>query len=157
MRLALYQPDIPPNVGTMLRLSACLGLEVDIIEPCGFPFNDRSLQRAGMDYMGKVTLDRHDSWEAFLAIRRRNAPSDGRLILLTTKSDLAYTDMGFLATDTLLVGQESSGVPDSVRREVNEAVSIPMVDGVRSLNVAVAAAMVIGEALRQTGLMPDRD
>ena len=148
MRLALYQPDIAQNVGTILRLGACLGVAVDIIEPCGFPFGDASLKRAGLDYLDHADSLRHQSWEAFLA----SNPS--RIVLLTTKAERAYTDFSFAASDTLLVGRESAGVPAAVAARADARLKIPLRPGLRSLNVAVAAAMVLGEALRQTKQFP---
>ena len=145
MRLALFEPDIPQNCGAMLRLAACLGVAVDIIEPCGFHLTDKRLRRAGLDYLERVEISRHSSWQAFTAAHRT------RLILLTTKGDLAYTDFRFRADDTLLVGQESAGVPPAVHAAAQARVLIPLQPGLRSLNVAQAAAMVLGEALRQTG------
>lgn len=145
MRLALYQPDIPQNTGTLMRLCACLGTGLDIIEPCGFPLSDKSLKRAGMDYIDSLDLTRHASWDAFRAQKR------GRLILMTTKTDVSFLDFRFDAGDTLLAGRESAGVPDDVRDACDAAVTIPMAAGLRSLNVAVASALVLGEALRQTG------
>jgi tRNA (cytidine/uridine-2'-O-)-methyltransferase len=150
MRLALYQPDIPPNTGTILRLGACLGVPVDIIEPCGFPFSDKALRRAGMDYLDQVAMTRHLSWEDFLAAQR----GLGRIVLLTTHAQQSYADFAFGPDDVLLLGRESAGVPDTVHRSVDASVRIPMAPCVRSLNVAIAAAMVLGEALRQTGQLP---
>ena len=148
MRIALYQPDIPQNVGAMLRLAACLGVAVDVIEPCGFPFSDKGLRRAGMDYMERAEIVRHDSWAAFEALPR------GRLVLLTTRAGLAYTGFSFGADDTLLLGRESAGVPDDVHDAVDARLVVPMAAGARSLNVVTAAAMVLGEALRQTAGFP---
>lgn len=145
MRLALYQPDIAPNVGSMLRLAACLGVAVDLIEPCGFPVDDRRLRRAGMDYMDHARLTRHDSWDAF---RRGRAP--GRLVLLTTSGETLFPDVAFRADDVLMVGRESAGVPDDVRAAADLRLRLPMRPGLRSFNVALAAAMVLTEALRQT-------
>ncbi|NKB48110.1 MAG: tRNA methyltransferase [Alphaproteobacteria bacterium] len=150
MRLALYQPDIPQNTGTMLRLAACLGIAVDFIEPAGFVMTDKHLRRAGMDYLNHTDLVRHNSWQSYID---RPEPH-GRLILLTTRATIDYVDFNFSADDTLMVGRESDGVPDDVRQFVDEAVRIPMVPEMRSLNVAVAAAMVLGEALRQTEQLP---
>jgi tRNA (cytidine/uridine-2'-O-)-methyltransferase len=150
MRLALYEPDIPQNTGTMLRLAACLGLGVDIIEPCGFVLSDARLRRAGMDYLEAVEMTRHESWAAFRAARA----AGGRLVLLTTRARVRYTDFAFAAGDTLLLGRESAGVPDSVHAGVDAGIRIPLRPGQRSLNVALAAAMVAGEALRQTGGFP---
>ena len=144
LRLALYQPDIPQNAGSLMRLCACLGVAMDIIEPCGFLLSDRNFRRAGMDYRAGVDLTRHDSWETFRANR------SGRLLLLTTKAARPYTDFGFVPGDTLLLGRESAGVPEAVHNQVEARLLIPMRPGMRSLNVAQAAAMVLGEALRQT-------
>jgi len=145
MRLTLYQPDIPQNLGTLIRLGACLDVPIDIVEPCGFPFGDRSLKRAAMDYAAAASITRHSSWGAFCGARQ-----GARLVLLTTKSPIPYQDFVFEPDDCLLVGSESSGVPDTVHAEADHRVCIPMKPGLRSLNVAVAAAMVVGEALRQT-------
>jgi len=146
LRLALYQPDIPQNAGSMMRLCACLGVALDVIEPCGFLLTDRNFRRAGMDYRGEVV--RHDGWDAF----RPRLP--GRLLLLTTRAALPYTSFAFEASDTLMVGRESAGVPDQVHDAADARLLIPMRPGMRSLNVAQAAAMVLGEALRQTRLFP---
>ena len=151
MRLALYQPDIPQNTGTMLRLAACLGIAVDLIEPAGFVMTDKHLRRAGMDYLDHTTLVRHRSWQAYIGQREER----GRLVLLTTRASDNYTDFRYAADDTLMVGRESDGVPDAVREYVDAAVRVPMVRQMRSLNVAVTAAMVLGEALRQTNQLPD--
>jgi tRNA (cytidine/uridine-2'-O-)-methyltransferase len=149
MRLALYQPDIAPNAGAMLRLCACLGVAADIIEPCGFVWSDAKLKRAGMDYLDQVALCRHASWDAYRAAR-----GTGRLVLLTTKGDVALPAFRFRADDTLMVGRESAGVPDEVHKAADARLVIPMAPGARSLNVALAAAMALGEALRQTGQWP---
>ena len=151
MRLALYQPDIPQNTGAMLRLAACMGIGVDILEPCGFLLDDRRLRRSGMDYLDHVSVTRHSSWERFATERETN---HHRLLLLTTKGDTPYTGYRFETNDILLVGRESAGVPDDVHESADARLLIPMTEGVRSLNVALAAAMVLGEALRQTGLLP---
>lgn len=153
MRLALYHPDIPPNAGTILRLGACMGVAVDVIEPCGFPFSEKSFRRAAMDYLPSAEIVRHSSWRAFVAARRK---SGGRIVLLTTRAPLPYAEFTFRSDDTLLLGQESAGVPEDVRRDADAAITVPMVEGVRSLNVAVTAAMVLGEALRQTAQFPAR-
>ncbi len=153
MRLALFEPDIPQNAGAMLRLAACLGLPVDVIEPCGFVFADKRLRRAGMDYLDRAALRRHVSWPAFLAARDQGA---GRLVLLTTRAETPYVAFRFHADDVLLVGRESAGVPEAVHGAADARVHVPMAAGTRSLNVAVAAAMVLGEALRQTGGFPER-
>jgi tRNA (cytidine/uridine-2'-O-)-methyltransferase len=157
MRLALYQPDIPQNTGTILRLAACLDVAVDIIGPAGFDMSDRNLRRSGLDYLPHVCLTRHLSWERYLADLRSGAgpaPS-GRIVLLSSKATCAYTAFDFEPSDTLLLGRESAGVPDHVRDSADASVRIPIKPPLRSLNVAVAAAMVLGEALRQTGTWPD--
>ncbi|MBT5046922.1 MAG: tRNA (cytidine(34)-2'-O)-methyltransferase [Rhodospirillaceae bacterium] len=148
MRLALYQPDIPQNTGAILRLAACMGIAVDIIEPCGFLLDDRRLQRVGMDYLDHVAVTRHSSWDRF-AIER--TAHHGRLLLLTTKGTTPYVDYAFDPNDILMVGRESAGVPEEIHKAADARLLIPMAEGVRSLNVALAAAMVLGEALRQTG------
>lgn len=153
MHLALYQPDIPQNTGTILRLAACVGVSVDVIGPAGFDMSDKALRRAGLDYLEHVELVRHLSWEAFLA-RRLAGTSPPRLVLLSSKGDTAYTDFLFQADDILLAGRESAGVPDAVRTSADACLRIPIREGLRSLNIAVAAAMVLGEALRQTGGFP---
>lgn len=148
MRLALFQPDIAPNAGTLIRLGACLGVPVDIIEPCGFVLSDARFRRAGMDYLEMAAVTRHVSWEAF-----RGALS-GRLVLLTSKGSDPYTSFSFEPEDTLLLGRESAGVPDDVHASVDARLRIPLKPGLRSLNVAQAGAMVLGEALRQTKGFP---
>lgn len=148
MRVALFEPDIPQNTGTILRLAACMGLGADIIEPCGFVWSDRHLRRAGMDYLDRVDLTRHVSWEAYEAARQ------GRLVLLTTRGDCSHTDFAFDAGDSLLLGRESAGVPDFVHETADARLRIPMQETERALNVAMAAAMVVGEALRQTNQFP---
>ena len=152
MRLALYEPDIPQNAGSLMRLGACLGVGVDIIEPCGFLLTDRNFRRAGMDYLAHADIRRHESWAQF----RDNfsAKASGRLILLTTRGTTTYTDFAFAAEDTLMVGRESAGVPEHVHDAADARLVIPLLAGLRSLNVAQAAAMVLGEALRQTYLFP---
>ena len=146
--LALYQPDIPQNAGTLLRLSACLGIAAHVIEPTGFDMSDRSLKRAGLDYLEHVTLIRHRSWGEFEAWREANGR---RLVLLTTRGTTPYADFIFAPSDIIMVGRETSGVPETVHEAADARLLIPMVNGLRSLNVATAAAMVVGEALRQTG------
>jgi tRNA (cytidine/uridine-2'-O-)-methyltransferase len=145
MRLCLFQPEIPQNAGTLLRMAACLGLGVDIIEPCGFIISDRRLKRAGMDYMEHVDFKIHESYETY-----KHLPRKGRIVLLSTKSHTPYISFSFQTNDTLMVGRESDGVPLDIEHSVDASVLIPMKPGLRSLNVAVAASMVIGEALRQT-------
>ncbi len=154
MRLALYQPDIPQNAGAMLRMAACLAVGVDVIEPCGFVWSDRHLRRAGMDYMDRVALVRHTSWRAFLASRGGAA---GRLVLLTTAGVTAHTAIAFQPGDTLIVGRESAGAPGEVHDAADARILVPMAAGSRSLNVALAAAIVLGEALRQTGGFPGQE
>ena len=149
MRLAVYQPDMPPNLGTLLRTGACLGVPVDVIEPCGFPFSERNFRRAALDYLRSAVIAHHRSWETF---QRERAP--GRLVLLTTQGDAAYCDFRFRADDILLAGQEGSGVPPEVHAAADARVTIPLLPGTRSLNVAIAAAMVLGEAMRQTSGFP---
>ena len=154
MRLALYQPDIPQNTGAMLRLAARFGVAADLIEPCGFVWSDRRLRRAGMDYLDGVALTRHESWDAFQTARS-TAASRGRLLLLTTSGSTSYAEFAFRPGDTLLVGRETAGVPDEVHTAADARLMIPMRAGVRSLNVALAAAIVLAEALRQTGALPN--
>lgn len=149
MELALYQPDIAPNVGTLLRLGACTGVSVNIIEPCGFPFGAKDLKRAVMDYAKFAVVQRHSTWEQFT-----KAKEGQRLILLTTKTNLPYTEFEFMKNDILLLGRESAGVPESIHKTVDARLTIPMQPGMRSVNVAVAASMVVGEALRQTADFP---
>ena len=148
MRIALYEPDIPQNTGTILRLCACLGIEADIIEPAGFPVTDRAFRRAGMDYLNAVSITRHRSWQSFAAWRRGQ---DRRLLLFTTAASISYLDYRYRADDILLFGRESAGVPAEVHAAADARLTIPMRPGLRSLNVAVAAAMAAGEALRQSG------
>ena len=155
LRLCLYQPDIPQNAGSLMRLCACLGVAMDVIEPCGFLFSDRNLRRAGMDYRAGVELTRHSSWQAFRV--GRTAREGGRLILLTTKAVEPYASFVFRPGDTILVGRESAGVPDEVHAAADARLIIPMRPGMRSLNMAQAAAMVLGEALRQTDAFPKRE
>ena len=151
MRLALFEPDIPQNAGALMRLGAALGVAVDVIEPCGFLFSDAGLKRAGMDYLPHTEIVRHESWAAFSAAR---ADRTGRLVLLTTKAATAYTAFAFAADDVLLLGRESAGVPDFVHEAADARLRIPMRAGMRSLNVAQAGAMVLGEALRQVHGFP---
>ena len=146
MRLALFQPDIPQNTGTLLRTAMCLSIAVDIIEPCGFIFSDRRLKRAGMSYLNDADITRHASWEVFreFVLERKN-----RLVLLSTKSNTVYTDFSYQENDIIMVGRESAGVPDDVFNAVDNRLRIGMAENARSLNVAIAAAMVLGEGLRQ--------
>jgi tRNA (cytidine/uridine-2'-O-)-methyltransferase len=151
MGIALYEPDIPQNTGTILRLAACLGLAAHIIEPAGFPVSDRAFRRAGMDYLDQVSLRRHASFAEFAAWREQ---AGVRLILFTTEGPTCYLDHAFRENDLLLFGRESAGVPEAVHRAAQARLVIPMRPGLRSLNVAMAAAMAVGEALRQTGGFP---
>ncbi len=150
-RLALFQPDIPQNTGTILRLCACLGVPADIIEPAGFDVSDRNLRRAGMDYIERANICRHVSWNAFEEWRRSNGH---RLVLATTKGAMPYTDFSFSAQDIILMGRESAGVPPEVHHAADARIIIPMHPETRSLNIAVSAAMMVGEALRQTASFP---
>ena len=147
MRIALYQPDIAQNTGTILRLAACLGIEAHIVEPAGFPTSDRAFRRAGMDYLDQVTLVRHVSWMAFESWRRG---SNARLVLFTTRAAMPFHKFAFREDDVLMFGRESSGVPAEVHAAADARLLIPMRSGLRSLNVAMACAMALGEALRQT-------
>jgi tRNA (cytidine/uridine-2'-O-)-methyltransferase len=147
VRIALYQPDIAGNTGTILRLAACLALGVDLIEPAGFDLSDRALRRAGMDYLEMAALARHVDWTAFEEWRSREGR---RLVLFTTKGALPYTDFAFAPGDVLLFGRESAGVPDHVHEAADHRLLIPMPGGGRSLNVAMSVAMAAGEAVRQT-------
>lgn len=148
MQLALYQPDIPQNTGAILRLGACLGVSVHIIEPTGFDASDRALKRAGLDYIAHAKIERHASFEEFQARCRKQGH---RLILLTTKADTSYLDIEYRSDDILLLGRESAGVPEEVHARADLSVTIPLAPDMRSLNVAMAASMALGEALRQTG------
>ena len=149
MRIVLYQPDIPQNAGTILRLGACLGVAVDIVEPCGFIWSEPRLRRAGMDYIDRAAVARHSSWQAFLAAR-----ASGRLVLLTTRAATGLPEARFEPGDHLVLGRESAGVPDDIHALADLAVRVPMVAGARSLNVAVTAGIALAEALRQTGGWP---
>lgn len=148
IRIALYQPDIAQNTGTIVRLCACLALEAHIIEPAGFPATDRAFRRAGMDYLDQVTIVRHIDWSAFETWR---AGAKARLLLFTTAGAAPYLDFPYRDGDVLLFGRESAGVPDAVHTAADARLRIPMRKGLRSLNVAVSVAMAAGEALRQTG------
>lgn len=151
MRVALYQPDIAGNLGTILRTCACLNVPVDIIEPCGFPFSDRSLKRAGMDYFDHVEYTRHTDWDAFCASVDSHF---ARVVLLSSKAEQAHHEFSFKDNDILLFGSESSGVPIDVHQRADNRITIPMQNDMRSLNLAVSAGMALGEALRQTGQFP---
>ena len=152
MRLALFQPDIPQNVGAAVRLTACLGVILEIIEPCGFPLSDRALRRTALDYGPEAIVERRASWDDFLAAEARKV---GRLALFTTRGACAYTEFAFQAGDTLLFGRESAGVPDAVHAAAEARLVIPIAPRTRSLNLVNAAAMALGEALRQTGGFPE--
>lgn len=151
LRLALYQPDIPQNAGTMIRLAACLGVAVEIVEPAAFDVSDRNFRRSGMDYLERAAVTRHDSFRAFEAWRRE---AGHRLVLAETDGTTAHTDFAFRPGDVVMVGRESAGVPPEVYAAAEASVYVPMRHGLRSLNVALAAAMVLGEALRQVGGYP---
>lgn len=151
LRIALYQPDIPGNTGTILRLAACLGLNADIIEPAGFDLSDRNLKRAGMDYLSMAALTRHVSFQHFDEIIRKEGR---RLVLASTKAATHYTEFAFQPGDTLLFGRESAGVPDSIHERADARILIPMVPAARSINLALSVAMIAGEALRQIGGFP---
>lgn len=151
-RLCLYQPEIAQNTGTLLRLAACVDIPFHIIEPCGFTFTDKKLRRSGMDYLEHAEIHRHGSWELFL---KEKPP--GRLIALDGKGETTHLDFQFEPNDFLLLGQEGDGLPDSVFHACDHRVRIPMAQGLRSLNVAIAGAMVLNEALRQTDLFPKND
>ncbi len=148
MRIALFQPDQPGNVGTIMRLGACLGVPVDIIAPCGFPMSDKALKRAAMDYADHADTTIHADWDSF------RSTASGRIVLLTTRAALPYQEATFRRDDILLLGQESMGAPDHVHDAADMRVAIPTHPGMRSLNIAMATAMVVGEALRQTGGFP---
>ena len=148
MRLVLFEPDIPQNAGTLMRLAAGLGVPLDLIEPCGFVLDDRKLRRAGMDYIDQLDLVRHSSWAAY-----RDSAQPGRLVLLTTRGAVPYTDFAFAPDDRIMVGRESAGVPDEVHESADARLVIPLKPPARSLNVALSAAMVLYEALRQTAAL----
>lgn len=151
MRIALYQPDIPQNAGAIFRLAACLGIPVDVIEPCGFVLDDKRLRRVAMDYGGQAQIVRHASWEKYSDERE-----SGRVVLLTTSGATPHVDFAFQPSDTLLLGRESAGVPDAVHAAADARLIVPMANGARSLNVVTAAAIAVGEALRQTGGFSER-
>ena len=149
MRLALYQPDQAGNVGTIIRLAACMGVPLDLIEPCGFPFSDKSLKRAGMDYAEAASVTRHSGWDAF------EAQLPGRLVLMTTNGGTSLAEARLEAGDTLLMGSESRGAPEEVHQRADLRIRIPQASGTRSLNIAVAAGIALAEALRQTNGWPE--
>ena len=152
MRLALYEPDIPQNTGAILRLASCFSISVDIIEPCGFVFSNRRLKRSGMDYIDKVNLKLHASWDRFYEEQQANGKV--RIILLTTKGRISHTNFNFNSNDVLLLGRESAGVPKAVHKAADARIIIPIAPETRSLNIASSAAIVLGEALRQTDAYP---
>ncbi len=149
MRIALFQPDIPQNTGNIFRLGACLGIEIDIIEPTGYIFDDKRFKRSSMDYIKYINYQRHLDWDTFLAWTKKN---NYRIILLTTKSSKKYTEYSYKKNDILLFGRESAGVPEFVHEKVDEKLTIPMINGVRSINVSSSVAMIVGEACRQLEL-----
>lgn len=151
MRLALFQPDIPQNLGAAIRLCACLGVTLDVIEPCAFPIDDRTLRRAALDYQPLATIERHDGWRAF---DLHEARREGRLVLFTTRGALPYNGFRFQSGDTLIFGRESAGVPQDVHDRAQARLFIPMAPGARSMNLVASAAMALGEALRQTNSLP---
>lgn len=146
IQLVLYQPDIPQNLGACLRLSACLGAVLHVVEPCGFPLDDTRMRRAGMDYIVHAQWQRHRDWAAFQTHRLGNP---GRLLLLETDGDVRYTDYAFAATDYVVLGSESAGTPRTLYAEMETTLTIPMRDGTRSLNLAMSAGMLVAEACRQ--------
>jgi tRNA (cytidine/uridine-2'-O-)-methyltransferase len=151
VRLALFEPDIPQNTGALLRLAACFGIAVDLIEPLGFLLSDKHLRRAALDYRALAAVRRHASWQAFLADR----DAGSRLVLMTTAGSLPLFQFVFTPDDTILLGRESAGVPEAVHRAAAARIIIPLCRGARSLNVALAGAIALAEALRQTGLFPE--
>ena len=151
MQIALYQPDIPQNVGSILRLTACMGVACHIIEPCGFVLDDKRMKRVAMDYAAQAEMQRHTSWDSFLAAMRANR---SRILLFSTKARTHYCDFAYTSQDILLFGRESAGVPPDVAQAVDERLLIPMMPGTRSLNISLAAAMALGEGLRQVRACP---
>ena len=154
MRLAFFQPDIPQNLGAAVRLAACFGVSIDIIEPCGFPLTDKALKRAALDYGERVNLERHDGWSAFYALAARRST---RLVLFTTRGATRLQEFQFTARDTLLFGRESAGVPEDVHAAAAARVVIPLAPGARSLNVAMTAGIALWEAMKQTGGLTSAD
>ena len=141
----MYQPDIPQNMGAMMRLCACMNVSLEIIEPCGFPWNNKKIDRAAMDYFDAVDLTRHNDWNTFTT-----AMSGRRILLMTTKADQNFCDFEFMDGDILLAGRESAGVPDQIHQNVDARIGIPMENGLRSLNIVNATSMILSESLRQT-------
>jgi tRNA (cytidine/uridine-2'-O-)-methyltransferase len=154
MRLALFQPDIPQNLGAAIRLCACLGVNLDIIEPCGFPISDKNLGRVAMDYGKLAQIQRHNSWIDFQAAPERGR---GRLVILTTNAQASLYDFSFQTGDTVMLGRESAGLPPEVHSAAEARLHVPMVAGARSLNVIITGAMALSEALRQTGNFANSD
>lgn len=150
MRLALFQPDIPQNLGAAIRLAACLGVPLDVIEPCGFPLSDAAIRRAAMDYAGLAQVKRHVGWQDF----HDDSARSGRLVLFTTRGATPFHDFAFATDDVLLFGRESAGVPDDVHDAADARLVIPLASGARSLNVVTAATLALGEALRQIKAFP---
>ena len=150
LKIALYQPDIPQNLGAMIRLCACMGAGLDIIEPCGFIWDERKIRQSAMDYFDALPLSRHTSWDAFFD----HYQGQGRIILMTTKADRPYTEFSFQTGDILLAGRESAGVPEDIHNQAFARIGIPMQNGLRSLNIVNATSMILGEALRQTQWQP---
>jgi tRNA (cytidine/uridine-2'-O-)-methyltransferase len=148
MRFVLFEPDIPQNAGSLIRLGACMGVPLDVIEPCGFVFSEAQMRRAGMDYVGLADVVRHVSWAAYIA------QAKGRIVLATTRAAMPYAEYSFVPDDNIVLGRESAGVPDAVHDRADARLRIPMKSGLRSINVAQAGAMILGEALRQTRLFP---
>ena len=153
MRIALYEPDIPQNTGAIIRLASCFDIGVDIIEPCGFVFSSRRMKRSGMDYIDRVDIKLYSSWEKFYELYNVNIKN--RIILLTTKGNISHTKFSYDTDDILLLGRESAGVPDAVHLAANSRIIVPIVAEARSLNIVTSAAMVLGEALRQTSTYPN--
>ena len=153
MRIALYEPDIPQNTGAIIRLASCFDIGVDIIEPCGFVFSSRRMKRSGMDYIDRVDIKLYSSWEKFYELYNVNIKN--RIILLTTTGNISHTKFSYTTDDILLLGRESAGVPDAVHLAVNSRIIVPIVTEARSLNIVTSAAMVLGEALRQTSTYPN--
>lgn len=149
MKIALYQPDIPQNCGAMIRLCACMGVGLDIIEPCGFLWDERKIRQSALDYYDKMTLTRHDSWNDFY----HHYNGQRRIILMSTKTDTSYTDFKFRKDDILLAGRESAGVPENVHNAADARICIPMKNDLRSLNIVNATSMILGEAIRQTDIL----
>ena len=147
IEISMYQPDIPQNVGAMMRLCACTGIKLNIIEPCGFPWNERKIAQAGMDYIKHVSIEKHISWEHYNKYRKKGS----RIILMSAHASLPYTNFEFQDCDILLAGRESAGVPEDIHQSADALICIPMIGACRSLNIVNATSMILGEALRQTG------